>query len=303
MRPRDTQSSIRLKRAQEKAARRSGTRAVAFAVVALVAAATAVIVFMRYLDEKLDSTVRTQEIVVAAIDLPLGTSLGPEHLDSTSWPAGSLPTGFFNNTDALLGRVVVATIFKGEPILSSRLADSKAGTGLAAVLPEDMLAVSVRVDDVVGVAGFIHPGDNVDVIVTMRPTETSNSPHMSKIILQNIKVMAVGKKVDRDAKQARKPIQATVATLMVTAEEAERLALAAARGKVLLALRSSLSSEMATTEGVVPSTLLAGRPRPRPARRSGPSSGPKTEEKTDEVIEILRGDRFEKRRFEERRNP
>jgi pilus assembly protein CpaB len=214
----------------------------------------------------------------------------------------------------LVGRVATTPILKGEAILEAKLASSDAGAGLAALLPPGMRAVAVRVDDVVGVAGFVHPGDHVDVIVTMRPNETGQSPPVSKIFLQSIRVLAVGKDVSQGGRDS-KPVAATVATLMVDSEQSERLALAATKGQILLALRSRVDVEDVVTAGVIPPELLAGAEgartvvsnvsspstptvptvrRPSVRRVAAPQPPPVAERQT---IEVIRGDLFEKRDF------
>lgn len=297
MAPPVTTDSTRLRKASERSTtQQSGSRAAGFLILALVAAIGCAVLVMRYLDEQ-EAVVDTllAPVIVAAMDLPLGTALTAESTSVVAWPQDSLPEGSFDNTEELEGRMVVAAIFKGEPITRRRLAIEGAGTGLAAVLPPGHLAVSVRVDDVVGVAGFIHPGDSVDIIVTMKAA--SQSDDVSKFILHNIKVLAVGKQLDRQkGSKARRPVSVTVATLMVTPEQAEKLALAAARGKLLLALRSSLDQEVIQTRGIMPSTLLSGVQRRtyRPAAAKAPTVA-------DETVEIMRGDSFEKRTFKGKR--
>jgi pilus assembly protein CpaB len=301
-------------RAPEAAARGSGVRAAFFLVMAAVAAVGAGVLFTRHL-ERSSKTVETRRVVVAAVDLPVATTLRSEVLTTVQWPAAHVPANSFEDPEALAGKVVRVGILKGEAVLGPRLVSGEAGHGLAAILPPEMRAVSVRVDDVVGVAGFIHPGDSVDVIVTMKPFESGDAPSTSKVILQNIKVLAVGKEIDRKDKKLDKAVPVTVATLMVNSEDSERLALASARGKILLALRSGADVEEVETPGIVPAVLLEGtpalvaraerearaqaqpkqarpvaRPRPAPAR---PAAAPAPQQE----VEILRGDLFEKRHF------
>jgi pilus assembly protein CpaB len=170
-----------------------------------------------------------------------------------------------------------------------------------------MRALAVRVDDVVGVAGFIHPGDSVDVIATLR-SEGGNSATSSKVILQDIKVLAVGKELDHRSRGADKVVPATVATLMVDAEQSERLALAAAQGKILLTLRGGADREVVATKGVTPATLLAAvSEQPSAATSSGSRRStrvrpiqPEQPARPAEVVEILRGDLFERRDFQKK---
>jgi pilus assembly protein CpaB len=305
-----------LRRAAERPPRRSGLRAAIFLVFALVAAVATALGLTRYLEARTAAArVPTVSVVVAALDVPLATALRSEALKVVEWPAAARPEQAASDPARLVGRVAITPILKGEPILEAKLASSEAGNGLAALLPEGMRAVAVRVDDVVGVAGFLHPSDNVDVIVTMKPRDDGNSPTVSKIILQNIRVLAVGKEVTHGERNLDKSIPATVATLMVDSEQSERLALASTKGKILLSLRSRLDLADVDSDGITPPVLLAGAPvatpvaaapKPsRPARASRPrrsaqprvvTAAPSAGEK--QVVEVIRGDLFEKRDFQ-----
>jgi pilus assembly protein CpaB len=224
--------------------------------------------------------------------------------------------------------MVSVRVYKGEPILPALLVGSEAGKGLSALLPAGLRAAAVRVDDIVGVAGFIHPGDSVDVIATMR-TEGGSGVLASRVILQNIRVLAVGKDLDPQQTGAEKVVPATVATLLVTAEESERLALASAQGKLLLTLRGSADTAIVDTKGVSPNALLVSAepsppsPPPAPAPQKPEQHvrvarvvhaevpkpvveavAPKPpEQKQAEVVEILRGDLFERRDFKKDAKP
>lgn len=294
--------------------KRSGARAMIFLALALVAALGTAVALTRYLEARTAAVrVPTTKVVVAAFDLPLATALRAESLKVVDWPTASLPDRASSDPAKLVGRVAIAPIFKGEPVLEAKLASSEAGSGLAALLPAGMRAVAVRVDDVVGVAGFVHPGDHVDVIVTMKPLEGQSAP-ISKIILQGIRVLAVGKDVSQAAK-GDKAVNATVATLMVDSEQSEKLALASTKGQILLALRSRIDLEEIATAGVMPPELLAAddsvraipakaatpaapaHPRPRftTVRKPAVEHAPAVDKQT---VEVIRGDMFEKRDFQ-----
>jgi pilus assembly protein CpaB len=310
-----------LRRAAERGPKRSGLRAAIFLAFALVAAVGTALVLTRYLEARTAAArVPTVKVVVAALDIPLATALRSEALDVVDWPAASRPERAASDPTTVVGRVAVTPILKGEPILEAKLASSEAGNGLAALLPEGMRAVAVRVDDVVGVAGFVHPSDNVDVIVTMKPRDDAESPTVSKIILQNIRVLAVGKEVTHGERNLDKAIPATVATLMVDSDQSERLALASTRGKILLSLRSRLDIADVDTDGMIPPVLLAGATAATPpvaaskppaharaasrARRQPPppvetASPPPPQKQT---VEVIRGDLFEKRDFQKEAN-
>ncbi len=287
-------SSAKLRSAVERSSRRSAARAAAFLGIALISAVAAVAFFLRYVDQQISTAkVPTTKVVVAKVDIARGTSLLPEMLELVDWPAATQPDGVFANTKDLASRVAAVKIFKGEPVLEGRLAAKGAGGGLSAVLPAGSLAVSVRVDDVVGVAGFIHPGDSVDVIVTMKPRPSGDALPVSKIVLQNIPVIAVGQQLERGKSGAsrRGGPAITVATLLVTPDQAEYLALSASQGKILLGLRSSFDEELVQTKGVVAPDMLSGRK----AATASPKPAP---QKMQDIVEILRGDLLERRKFQ-----
>ncbi len=286
-------------------------RALLYLAAAVLAALGTAVLLTRYMDTRVAAVrIPTEKVVVAATELPIATELELGALATIDWPAASLPEGTVKDPKDLEGRIVNATIAKGEVILLSKLASvDETGKGaLSTVLSPGMRAMSVRVDDVVGVAGFIHPGDHVDVIVTMSP-DLGSSPPVSKIILQYVKVLTVGQELEgRAAADPQKPVAATVATLMVDSDQAERLALAASQGQLVLALRSSIDTEMVATAGVAPRVLLSGSAAiaVRRVRRSRKvevvKQGP-TPPQNSQMVEILRGDMFEKRDFQRDGNP
>jgi pilus assembly protein CpaB len=214
---------------------------------------------------------------------------------------------------------LISRILAGQPILPGFLAAKNSGNGLAALIPPNMRAIAVRVDDVVGVAGFIHPDDRVDVLVTLRPNRPG-AETTSKVFMQNVKVLAVGQEVETADRTRLHATAATVATLLVTPADAERLTLAAAEGRLILTLRSWTDSQPVDTDGAQPSALLgedgpvagaaapAGVQRVAIAGRRGARGGkqqpapppavlPTGEAPKPDVVEILRGDRFEQRNF------
>jgi pilus assembly protein CpaB len=283
---------------KERRRRKGAVMGVGLIVLALVAALGAATLLTRYMDARVSAArVPTEKVVVARLDIPVASPLKEEWLELVDWPAAARPAAAASDAAALVGRVAVVPISRGEPVLPSKLVASGARSGLATIVPSGARAVAVRVDDVVGVAGFLHPGDFVDVIATMKPKETE--PYASKVVLQNVRVLAVGKDVEHRAGDGEKPASATVATLMVTPEESERLALAATKGQILLALRGIGDRELVETEGAAPAALLAraGPPGgdPRTPRGRLASAAPAGHQK--QVVEILRGDLFEKRDF------
>ena len=202
-------------------------------------------------------------VLVARVDLLPGTRLQAESLDSVAWPRDSLLQGTYANPAELAGRVVVTALQRGEPILASRLAPVGAKGGLSAVVPEGKRAITVRVNDVVGVAGFALPGTFVDVMVNTQADGGGGNDRdraISKIVLDRIRVMAVAQESDRDA-TAPKVVNAV--TLEVTPGEAEALDLARSVGTLSLVLRNPLETQAAATRGITKAELL-GQPAPAP---------------------------------------
>jgi pilus assembly protein CpaB len=306
------------------APRRSGTRAITFLVVAVIAGGSAWALLRWYIDRSAQPLATPMtKIVVAAVDLPIATTLRPEHLRLADWPATVQPVGVLRDIKDLPGRVVVGKVVQGEPILAAKLASKDAGRGLAALIPEGMRGEAVRVDEVVGVAGFIHPDDRVDVIATLSARGTGTSADtVSKVILQNVKVLAVGKELDVADSSRAKVLSATVVTLLVTPHESEKLAFVANGARLTLTLRSWVDNNPVDTPGATSGSLLVGAEtirRPQPSIPTEPtgsvvaqsgkrgkrsrveagapaSSVAATPQK--EVVEILRGDRLEERKFD-----
>jgi len=166
----------------------------------------------------------TQAVVVASADLQLGSELKKEDVTVVLFPAGKTPEGTFAKVDEVLGRGVIVPIVKNEPILKAKLASKEAGSGLPPVIPEGMRAVSVRVNEVVGVAGYVLPGNRVDVVATASPTD-QHQDTTSKVVLSNVQVLTAGTRMEQQGDQS-KPVQVTVVTLLVYPDQAERLALA-----------------------------------------------------------------------------
>jgi pilus assembly protein CpaB len=307
IRPEDPQPQL----PKERRKRRIPVRGIILLTIAVVAALSAAVLLTRYMDARVAAArVPTSKIIVADVDIPVATPIKAEWLKAVDWPASSRPEGAVSDPATIVNQVAIVPINRGEPLLPTKLVvGGAARSGLATLVPEGMRAVAVKVDDVVGVAGFIHPGDRVDVLVTMQPRD--QAPFVSKIVLQNIKVLAVGKDIEHRGKDAREAVPVTVATLMVTSEESERLALSTDKGHILLALRGLGDEEFADTRGVTPPVLLltsvpestekpvvAGPSRVRVRREIARNVAPPAETKEKQTIEILRGDLFEKRSFE-----
>ena len=241
-------------------------------------------------------TVPTKKVVVANADLSLGSELGADDLTTLDWPAGAIPEGAFDNPTALVGRGLIASVVHHEPILPGKLASKEAGSGLPPIIPNGKRAVSVKVNEVIGVAGYVLPGTHVDVLATANASNGAESM-TTKVVLSNVEVLAAGTRLEQDSKDA-KPIQVTVVTLLVTPEDAERLTLASTEGKIQLALRNPLDLESPATPGIRPGMLLGNvqqRPAVTPVRRattSSPKSAPAAApQQPAPTVEIIRGDK------------
>jgi len=230
-----------------------------------------------------DGPRETQPVVLASKDLPLGTVLAQEDLVVTQWPAENLPVGFASSPEELLGRSLVSNVRTNEVILASKLAEEGL-LGLPSLIPQGLRALSVRVNDVIGVAGFVTPRTRVDVILIMTPP--GGREPISKTILQNIQALAAGQQIQET--EDGKPISVTVVTVLVTPEQAERLSLAAQEGQIQMALRNTLDLEAVETPGERTSRLFAGTGGgggAQPSARRG--AVPATPQES--VIEIYRG--------------
>jgi pilus assembly protein CpaB len=210
---------------------------------------------------------KTQMVALTKMDLPWGTKLEPEMVEMVAFPQASAPDGHIGALEDVTGRVLVTSLKRHEPILQTRLAPKGVTTGgVAALMSPTHRAMAVKVDEVVGVAGFVKPGDRVDVLVTISPTEKV-SEAITKVVLENALVLAAGTDLERKG-QDKEPAQVKVITLEVTPEESEKLALAANEGKLRLALRSPLNAEPVLTRGAtIPSLLASYRvPQEAPAK-------------------------------------
>lgn len=195
------------------------------------------------------------QVVVAEADIASGTALRPGLLKTVTWPRRVCPPGVANSVSQVNDRVVAFPVSKGEPIIFKKLAPVGTAAGLGGLLPPNMRAYTVKVNDVSGVAGFVHPGDRVDVLVAL-PMANNRGEQFSKIILQNIKVLTAGQAMDQT--NTSKPKLVNTVTLEVTPGQSEVLNLASTQGRIHLALRNRTNKEIAPTQGVLTSYLLNG---------------------------------------------
>lgn len=198
------------------------------------------------------SLVATTDVVIAVQKLELGIKIAPEQVRVVAWPQSLKPEGSFQKVEQVVGRGVIVAMLPNEPILETRLAAKDAGAGLTATIPEGMRAVSVKVNDVIGVSGFVLPGARIDLILTGSPDQVQGN-ETSKVILENVQVLAAGQNIQRDEKGNPQSVQ--VITLLVTPEDSQKVALASAEGRIQLALRNPLDLNKADPRPVTKTAL------------------------------------------------
>jgi pilus assembly protein CpaB len=227
-------------------------------VGALIFGVLAAVTVSKYLSRAQAYTNNLTKVAVAKVAIPLGSKIIPEQIMVVQFPKESTPDGAFDTPEKLAGRVAVVNIAAKEPITESRLAPEGTAAGLSAVIPEGYRAMTVKVDDAAGISGFITPGTLVDVVVVIDPREgAGNQDPVSKIVLQNIKVLANGQNIDKP-KDEREAQSVKAVTLQVTPEQAEKLALASSEGRLQLVMRNQIDQGDEQTPGVNKRSLLSG---------------------------------------------
>jgi pilus assembly protein CpaB len=275
--------------------------AVIFGLVASVAIYRYLAQYDKVIKEK---KIATQPVVVAATDLEFGSVLNDDNMEAANWPVEIVPAGAISSRGELAGRVVRTSLSAGEPILESKLAPVGIDRGLPMRVPVGMRAMTVPVNTVSGVGGFVLPDTKVDVVVTIRP-ETKKET-VAKLILQNLSVLAADQKLeDNDGR----PMKVQSVTLLVTPTEAEKLALAANMGDIQLVLRSPADADSAGTDGTTIVKMLAtsepvqrATPR-RPVRRVPRATTPRRVEEPKREptkVEVIRGTKRTEQEFEEK---
>jgi pilus assembly protein CpaB len=238
----------------------------------------------------------TQRIVVAAKALPLGTRVQASNMRLIPWPAGEPVVGMFTRIEDCADRALITDVAANELILDSKLAPKEAGAGLPAVIPQGMRALSVAVNDVVGVAGFVTPGTMVDVLVTGKVSDGGHGgDNITRTILENVRVLAAGQKIEQD--REGKPQTVPVITLLVSPEDAGRLAMASTQGKIQLALRNTVDNKKVGPAAVLEANLFSGvAPAPKhtgPVKVAAPHPAPAS----PYVIEVITGNKRENKSF------
>jgi pilus assembly protein CpaB len=206
--------------------------------------------------------VRSYYVAIAAKPLPMGAMLRESDVKLVAWPASSPVAGGYSTVAEVLNRGLIAPVVENEPLTATKLAPIEAGAGLPPTIAAGMRAISVKVNEVIGVAGFVVPGTRVDVVVTIGQRDDS----ISRVIVSNVQVLTAGTKYDQEAAKDGKPVPTTVVTLLVAPSDAERIALASTEGSIMLALRNPLDEVSTDTKGVRLASLM-GAPDPAPIVR------------------------------------
>jgi pilus assembly protein CpaB len=265
-------------------------------LIAFVIAAGCSYIVFRLVGSRMSATRQTTaHVVAAATDIKLGSVLRSSDL-TTIDIAGTLPKGVILKKEDAIGRGVISNLYLGEPILESRLAAVGSGGGLAATIPQGMRATAIKVNEVVGVAGFVTPGMRVDVLIAGNPPGSANASQgvVEKTLLQNIEVLSAGTDIQRDAEG--KPQQVQVVNLLVTPGQAELLSLASNETHIQLVLRNPLDTKLDKPPGAAMSQLFAdaNAPKPKPV-----VSGPKTPKAAPRVylVEVFNGSKKTETKF------
>jgi pilus assembly protein CpaB len=234
----------------------------------------------------------TKPVVVAASDLDIGAEIQRDDIRVVDWPTAAMPANAISDPQEVIGRGIIMPMIQNEIFLPMKLSGKEAGGGLPPAIPPGLRAVSVKVNEVIGVAGYVLPGTRVDVVATVSPTQQP-ADMTSKVILTNVQVLAAGTKIERDTEK-NKPIAVSVVTLLVDPSESEKLTLAANEGKIQLALRNPLDKATPVTKGVRPAVLLgapSSTPRPVSATTVAKQTTPPPAPAADPTVEIIRGDK------------
>jgi|WetSurMetagenome_2_1015567.scaffolds.fasta_scaffold343373_1 pilus assembly protein CpaB len=272
------------------------SRIILFLLVAIVIAGLLSYAVYDYLQKRPATVVeKTPEknIVVASKPILQGSLLKDDDVKLISWPANNLPVGYFDKKEGLVGRGVIQPLVENEPILESKLAPKESGAGLPPLIPNGKRAVSIRTSELIGVAGFVLPGTHVDVVLTATPLGAQEQ--ISKIVLQNVPVLTAGQIIQKDSEG--KPVTVSVVTLLVTPQEAEKLANANSQGQFQLALRNPMDLQEEKTTGIQLTQLMRGGAPPPVAVRTVARGGKKVEVSAPPPpppqtfnVEVIKGD-------------
>jgi len=252
--------------------------------LALVSGLLAAYLAFRFLRQPTTAPVQAAEVstvgvVLAARDLPIGHLLQQEDIRLTEFPAGAVPDGFARDPSEVVGRGLLGAVRMNEPILFSKISGADSGYGLELAVQPGMRAQAIRVNEIIGVAGWMHDGQRVDVIVTLDQGAAIPEP-VSQIVLQDVEVLRIGQVVEVDDKN--ESVTVNVVTLHVDPEESERLTLAETKGQIRLVLRNPLDRDTVDTQGVRPRELIGGR-------RVATNTGAVVRQPTGVSVQIISG--------------
>jgi pilus assembly protein CpaB len=223
-------------------------------------------------------------MVVAAKALPVGTVISERDVKTIDWSGGALPVGYLGSVENVIGRGLISPVQENEPMLEAKLAAKGAGGGLPVIINEGMRALTMKVNEVSGVAGFVTPNTRVDVLLTMENANTGGEP-ATRIIMQDVRALAAGQSLQPD--KEGKPHPVPVVTFLLTPEQAETLALASQQGSIQLALRNQLDTTEVRTSGARKSALMGG---PGGRQRRGPrTAGVPGPQPSQQIVEVYRG--------------
>lgn len=254
-------------------------------VLAVAIAAVAAYFLYSYLkvqEKKVTEAVASEKVVVAAAEIPVGSTINITQLKTADWPKANVPQGAFLSKELVVGRTAIQTFLPGDPVTEAKLIPKEGPAGILTYkIPEGHRAMTVAVDQVAGVAGFINPGNMVDVVLIVTPPGATQT--LSKIVLQNMPVLAIGQIVEQ---KEGKPVVVPTVTMDVTPEDAENLAIASTQGRLQLVLRKFGDKEVAKTVGSTVTRVISGA-----AVKARPMKVAKARKPVEEAIsvEVFRG--------------
>jgi pilus assembly protein CpaB len=258
-------------------------RGAIFLAAAVVAGLVATFGIHRYVSIKTRVVeAPTRQVFIATADISPGTALSAQAVKPVTWPQAVIPPNCASSMRELEGRVVKVPIPQGNPVLFSMLAPVGTAAGLSGILDDGKRALTVKVDEVAGVAGFVHPGDHVDVLMDISMKSQGQQEHFSKTILHDITILTTGQIWEQ--KGDNKPIVVNTVTLELTPEEAEVLNLASNNGKIRLALRNRNNRTVAQTAGVTTSLLINGA-----AAKKAEKVAVQSPAREDKIVEVIKG--------------
>jgi pilus assembly protein CpaB len=249
------------------------TRTLVVVLVALAAAGVATFGVARVIRSRpvIEREVAHTYVVAAAHTLAVGAMVSAADVKLVAWPERTPVPGAFAKVEDVVNRGVISQVLENEPITPTKLAPIGGGAGLPPTIPPGMRAVSIRVNDIVGVAGFVVPGTRVDVVLTLR----EGGDNSTRVVLSNVQVLTAGTRYDQDKSKSGEPIPTSVVTLLLTPEDASKMVLATSEGQIMLTLRNPLDQELAAIPVVRTANLVGGRPAPpAPAERPAPRPRP-----------------------------